>query len=78
MTTMNIPDVTDGFSPHADGLYAPVSPSTEVPASTPAAIAEEDLFSQWADGLRCTVRDNPLVAVAAAAATGTVLARLAR
>ena len=32
----------------------------------------------WTESLRCTVRDNPLVAVAAAVALGAVLSRLMR
>lgn len=32
----------------------------------------------WAEGVRTTVRGNPLVAVAAAFALGAVIARIAR
>lgn len=33
---------------------------------------------EWAESLRCTVREHPLAAVAAALAVGVVVARLAR
>lgn len=34
--------------------------------------------AEWTDGLRCTVRDRPLSAVAAALAIGLLIGRLAR
>ena len=37
-----------------------------------------DTSEQWAESLRCTVRDHPLAAVAAALALGAVIARLTR
>jgi ElaB/YqjD/DUF883 family membrane-anchored ribosome-binding protein len=36
------------------------------------------LGDEWAESLRCTVRENPLTALLAAAALGVLLARLSR
>ena len=78
MNPMNSPDTTEGLGHQADGLYPPLSPSVDTPASTPAAMLQGEVSSPWADALRCTVRDHPLAAVGAAAALGMLLVRMAR
>jgi ElaB/YqjD/DUF883 family membrane-anchored ribosome-binding protein len=37
-----------------------------------------ELGDEWCESLRCTVRDNPLTAVATALAVGVLIARLTR
>lgn len=84
MTSLNFQDTADGISQHTDGLYTPP------PALDDEAIAarepelaigeaiEEAIGGAWSESLRCSVRDNPLAAIAAAAVFGMGLARLTR
>ena len=37
-----------------------------------------ELRDEWAESLRCTVRDNPLAAIGVAVAVGVLIARLSR
>ncbi|MGK2951828.1 MAG: hypothetical protein ACSLEZ_05520 [Thiobacillus sp.] len=42
------------------------------------SVQRRDIGDQWAEGVRTTVRGNPLVFVAAALALGAVIARITR
>ena len=79
MSVLNAnPDAPHDLSQPADGLHAAMSPENEMSASSPNGTQGEMIASHWGDGLRCSVRNHPLTAVAAAAALGLVLARLTR
>jgi ElaB/YqjD/DUF883 family membrane-anchored ribosome-binding protein len=47
-------------------------------ALTQRAHDARELGDEWCESLRCTVRDNPLTAVATALAVGVLIARLTR
>ena len=75
MSTLNAnPDASDTSSQAADGMYSAMSPEND----SPDAIRGAAQASAWGDGLRCSVRNHPLTAVAAAATLGILLARLTR
>lgn len=79
MSTLNAnPDASDTSGSHADGLYAAMSPENDMSASSPNSTQGEVMVSHFGDGLRCSVRNHPLTAVATAAALGMLLARWSR
>ena len=63
-------------APHVQKLEATVgSASEQLQANAERA---RELGDEWAESLRCTVRDNPLAAVAVALVAGALIARLVR
>lgn len=84
MTSLNSPDTAEGIGHHTDGLYtSPPTLADEPLAAREPELAigeavEEAIGGAWSESLRCSVRDNPLAAIAAAAIFGMVLARLTR
>lgn len=63
-------------APHVQKLEATVgSASEQLKANAERA---RELGDEWTESLRCTVRDNPLTAVAVALVAGALIARLVR
>jgi ElaB/YqjD/DUF883 family membrane-anchored ribosome-binding protein len=68
--------LADTAAPHVQRLQEGVSAATEAMQSRAGQLRETG--DEWAEGLRNTVRENPLAALAAALAVGMVVARLTR
>lgn len=68
--------LADSATPVARQLGERLSAAEE--ALQARTIQLRDARDEWVEGARSTVRSNPLVAVAAAAALGAVIARLTR
>lgn len=63
-------------APHVQKLEATVgSAGEQLQANAERA---RELGDEWTESLRCTVRDNPLAAVAVALVAGALIARLVR
>ena len=68
--------LADTAAPHVHRLQDGVATASEaLQERADQAWATGD---EWAESLRCTVRDNPLAAVATAVAVGVLIARLTR
>ena len=66
--------LAESAAPRVQRLQEGVSSANEVLHSR--ADQARDMGDEWAESLRCTVRENPLASVAAALAIGIVIARL--
>lgn len=61
-------------APHVQRVQDNVSGANELLHER--ADQARELSAEWVEALRCTVRDNPIAALAAALAAGVVIARL--
>lgn len=70
--------VVQGAHETIDRLAQTAAPHVQRLQEGVSARAEhvKEVGDEWAESLRCTVRENPLAAVAAALAVGVLLARL--
>ena len=63
-------------APHVHRLQEGMGSTNELLHSR--ADQAREMSEEWAENLRCTVRENPLAAVATALAVGVLVARLTR
>ena len=63
-------------APHVQKLEATVGTASEKLQAN--ADRARELGDEWTESLRCTVRDNPLAAVAVALLAGALIARIVR
>ena len=68
--------LAESAAPHLQRLQEGVSAAGDTLRHE--ADEARQLGDEWAESLRCTVRENPLTALLAAAALGLLLARLSR
>ena len=68
--------LAESAAPHLQKLQEGVSAAGDTLRHEADEVRQ--LGDEWADSLRCTVRENPLTALLAAAALGVLLARLSR
>jgi ElaB/YqjD/DUF883 family membrane-anchored ribosome-binding protein len=73
-------DIVDRLADSAAPTARQVGERVEAAAETLQAKTDQlrEKRDEWAEGVRSAVRSNPLAAVAAAAALGAVIARIAR
>ncbi len=66
--------LADSAAPHVQRLSEGMTSANEMVHTRADQV--RDMGDEWAESLRCTVRENPLAAVAAALAIGVIIARL--
>ncbi len=73
-------DTIDRYADRAAPAVQQLGESVSAAEATLRAKAEQlrETGDAWAESLRCTVRDNPLAALAGAVAVGMLVARIAR
>jgi ElaB/YqjD/DUF883 family membrane-anchored ribosome-binding protein len=68
--------LADGAVPRVNRLQESMAGAGE--SLQAGADRARELSDEWAESLRCTVRENPLASIGVALAVGLLLARLAR
>ena len=71
-----IDQLAEGVAPHVNRLQDRVAGAGDSVRSR--ADHARDATDEWAESLRCTVRESPLTALGVALAIGLLVARLAR
>jgi ElaB/YqjD/DUF883 family membrane-anchored ribosome-binding protein len=68
--------LAESAAPHVNRLQESVAGTGD--AMRARADRAREVSDEWAESLRCTVRENPLAALGVAVAVGVLVARLAR